>query len=123
MKTTTLTRRGERTDRDLRVPAVDIYEREDGLVLIADLPGVKEEDLDVTVEGRVLRIEGRVEPVPESVRTHVDELAAGDGHREFGLSEDLDASKVRASLRHGVLRIELPKSDRLRPRSIPIHAG
>ena len=123
MKTTTLTRRGERTDRDLRVPAVDIYEREDGLVLIADLPGVKEEDLDVTVEGRVLRIEGRVEPVPESVRTHVDELAAGDWHREFGLSEDLDASKVRASLRHGVLRIELPKSDRLRPRPIPIHAG
>jgi HSP20 family molecular chaperone IbpA len=102
-----------------RVPAVDIYEREEGMVLLADVPGVREKDLDIQVAEHVLTIEGRRER-PSGGTVHVDEPGAGDYRREFRLSDDLDPAGIRATLRHGVLRLEIPKSERLRPRSIPI---
>lgn len=105
-----------------RAPAVDILERETGMVLVADVPGVDEDGLDLRVERQVLRIEGRRAPRPDAERRHVDEIGGGDFAREFRLSEDLDPSGIEASIRNGVLRIEIPKSERLRPRSIPIRA-
>jgi HSP20 family protein len=103
-----------------RVPAVDIDERAEGMVLLADLPGVEEENLDVQVENQVLKIEGKRPVEKVEGRTHLDELGDGNFYREFRLSEDLDAGGIQASLRHGVLRLEIPKSDRLKPRSIPV---
>lgn len=121
MATTEIDRRRE-PGREHRVPAVDIFEREDGMVLLADLPGVEEKDLDIQVAQNVLTIEGR-RARPSGGTVHVDEPGSGDYRREFRLSEDLDPTDVRATLRHGVLRLEIPKSERLRPRSIPIRTA
>lgn len=107
-------------DSNSRVPAVDVYEREDGMVLLADLPGVDESGLEVEVEEQILKIDGRRAALGEDVTVHRDELGEGSFHREFRLSEDLDPSGIQATLRNGVLRLEIPKSERLRPRSIPI---
>jgi HSP20 family protein len=114
------TDRESQGERTLRVPPVDVIEREDGMVLLADLPGVDEDGLTVQVEQQVLWIEGRRSRLPEGARVHLDELGEGDFYREFRLSDDLDVASIQASLRDGVLRLQIPKSEHLRPRSIPI---
>ena len=107
-------------ERGVRVPAVDIYEREKDMLLVADLPGVIEDDLDVRVERNRLSIRGRVQPVPPGVRVHRDEAGEGDFAREFQISEDLDASCVEAEFNNGVLRLAIPRSKELLPRKIEI---
>lgn len=116
----TKSQRNQDEPREIRVPAVDVLEHEAGMLLLADLPGVDQSGLEVRVERQVLTITGRRPRTSEQARVHLDELGEGDFHREFRLSEDLDAGGIQASLRQGVLRLEIPKSERLRPRSIPI---
>ena len=107
-------------DRGVRVPAVDIYEREKDMLLVTDLPGVIEDDLDVRVERNRLSIRGRVQPVSPGLRVHRDELGEGDFAREFQISEDLDASRVEAEFNNGVLRLAIPRSEERLPRKIEI---
>jgi HSP20 family molecular chaperone IbpA len=102
---------------------VDIHETENGMILVADVPGVDESGLDLRVEKQVLRIEGRPVPLAEGVRVHVDEIGRGGFRRSFRLSEDLDASAIDATIRDGVLRVEIPKSERLKPRTIEIRSS
>lgn len=101
------------------MPAVDIYETEDSLVLLADMPGVKRENLEVGVDDDVLTIEGRVdgEQTGEMVRREYDLL---DYFRQFRLSEAIDQAKISAELKQGVLRVELPKAEQAKPKTIDV---
>ena len=102
------------------MPAVDIYETEDSLVLLADIPGVKRENLDVGVDEDILTIEGcaEAEHTGEMVR---QEYELHDYFRQFRLSAAIDQEKISAELKQGVLRVELPKAERAKPKKIEVN--
>lgn len=93
------------------VPAADIYETTDALVLSLELPGVAPDAVNITLEKRVLTITGRgrsVAPEGHSLTHH--EYRDGDYERAFTVSEAIDGENIQAELRDGVLRLKLPKS-------------
>ena len=100
------------------LPRVDIYETEKSYMLLADMPGVELGGLDVTAERDTLVIRGRVAPPAEPPDYQEFELA--DYYRAFTLSEDLDADGIVATIRDGVLRVEIPKSPKMQPKKIPV---
>jgi HSP20 family molecular chaperone IbpA len=102
------------------VPRVDIYETPDRFVLLADMPGVAPDGLEVVAERDSLIVHGRV--VPPDVVPEYGEFELGDYHRVFTLTEDLDTDDILATLHDGVLRIEIKKSQRVQPRKIPVRA-
>lgn len=95
-----------------RVPPVDIYENEHELLLVADVPGVSSERLNLRIEPPELRIEGHSEG--EDAATWV---------RAFNIDERIAAAEVTAELKHGVLTIRLPKAAQSKPRKIEIKAA
>ena len=99
-------------------PLIDVYETEAGFVLVADLPGVRADGLDVVAERGVLSIRGRVTQ-PERAPEH-QEFELVDYFQTLALTEDLDANRVSASLKDGVLRITIPKSPTAQPKKIHI---
>ena len=93
------------------VPRVDIYETEDGITVVADMPGVDEESIDITLEQNVLTINGYIEPRrPEDYSLAYAEYRVGDYERRFTVSDQVDKEKIEATVRDGVLRLELPKA-------------
>jgi HSP20 family molecular chaperone IbpA len=100
------------------LPRVDIYETDRSYNLVADMPGVTAEGLEVVAERNTLLIQGRVET--SSPRPDYREFELGHYRRAFALSDDLDAAAVTATLRDGVLRVEIPKSPNAQPRKIPV---
>lgn len=114
----------ERPVRHVFTPPIDIYETEDGLGLMADLPGVTVDSLELQVQDNKLTLYGRVEPyVPEEARLIHREYEIGDYLRSFILSEDVDHDRITARLNNGVLTVELPRSERSKPRRIQIESG
>jgi HSP20 family molecular chaperone IbpA len=114
--------RPERTEvRPTFVPLCDIYETEDGLVILADMPGVDEKNVDVSLEKGVLTIRGKSQdhPMPGYQLSYA-EHRWGDYERMFRISDDFDAGKIGAVLRNGVLRIILPKAARAKPQKITV---
>ncbi len=106
------------------LPPVDIYEDETGITLTADLPGVSKERLGVKVNGDNLLIEGDVAvPAPQNMELLYAEIPALSYRRSFTLSRELDASKIEANLRDGVLKLRIPKAEEARPRRIEIKVG
>lgn len=106
------------------LPPVDIYEDETGFTLTADLPGVSKERLGVKVNGDNLLIEGEVSvPAPQGMELLYAEVLASSYRRSFTLSRELDASKIEAALKDGVLRLRIPKAEDARPRKIEIKVG
>lgn len=106
------------------LPPVDIYEDETGITLIADLPGVSKERLGVKVNGDSLQIEGIVAvPGPQEMELVHAEITASCYRRSFTLSRELDASKIEAKLKDGVLKLRIPKAEEAKPRRIEITAG
>ncbi len=105
-------------------PPIDIYETVDGLVLYADLPGVTAEDLDLQVQDKKLILFGRVArgQTAELVPIH-QEYRTGDFLRSFILSDDVDHERIQARLTNGVLRIELPRAEKSKPRRIEVAQG
>ena len=102
-------------------PPIDIYETSDGLVLYADLPGVTLEGLELQVQDNRLTLYGRVmrkEPAEATV-LHA-EYQVGDFLRSFILSDEVDHDRIQAKLSNGVLRVELPKAPRAKPRRIEV---
>lgn len=100
-------------------PPVDIYETHDGLVVLADLPGVPKSGLDVRVEDDRLTIQGR--PTVEAQGEEVyREYAMKDFFRQFELTDTVDQERISASLQHGVLTLTLPKAERAKPRRIAV---
>jgi HSP20 family molecular chaperone IbpA len=102
-------------------PPIDIHEERDGLVLEADLPGAVEQNLQVQLEDNVLSLYARIDsPVPEGARLLHEEYRLGDYQRSFILGDEVDRDRITAELTNGVLRLFLPKADRLRTRRIEI---
>ena len=115
----------ERTrNRRVYVPKVDIYEANDAIMLIADMPGVDEKSVDITLEKNVLTIAGTVEP--ESYEDHnitYSEYGTGDYERAFTISDEVDREKIEASVKQGVLRVTLPKAEPVKAKKIAIKTG
>jgi HSP20 family molecular chaperone IbpA len=106
------------------VPEVNIYEFEDSLKLWADMPGVKEKDVDVTLKDGTLTLVGKVSTeIYNGLRPLYTEYNIGNYYREFVLNEDIDESKIRATMRNGVLELTLPKKEHAKPRRIEVQAG
>jgi len=104
-------------------PAVDIYRTEDALALVADLPGAKKEEFRIGLEDGVLTISAPVGDVEPRFKPLYREYGVGGYVRRFTLSDAIDQSKITAVLEDGVLRVTLPKAERLKPRKIEISAG
>jgi HSP20 family molecular chaperone IbpA len=101
-------------------PPVDIFETDSAFVLLADMPGVTHDTLEVFTELDTLVIRGRA----ESRTANVDhqEFELGEYRRVFLITEDLDVDAISANLADGVLRVDIPKSERMKPRRIPVKA-
>jgi HSP20 family protein len=114
----------ERTHaRKVYTPAVDIIEKEEEIYLLADMPGVDNESVEVTLEKDILTINGRVEPeIPEGMRLAGSEYGVGDYQRTFSLSDEIDRERIQASVKNGVLRLTLPKVAAVKTRKIPVRA-
>jgi HSP20 family protein len=106
------------------VPEVNIYEFEDSLKLWADMPGVKDKDVDVTLKDGMLTLVGKVSTeLYNGLRPLYTEYNIGNYYREFVLNEDIDESKIHAMMRNGVLELTLPKKEHAKPRRIEVQAG
>ena len=105
-------------------PDVDIVERPDEFLVTADVPGVDEQNVAVRLEEGVLSIDATQATEVDSTWTPIHaEYRVGGYHREFTLSEAIDAESIQAEMRDGVLELHLPKSDRHRPRQIQVQSG
>ena len=103
------------------VPQVDIYETKEGLWLWADMPGVDEQSLNVHLDNGVLTIEGQVDVKDyENVSPLYTEYNVGNYVRRFTLSNDVDTDRIVARMQNGVLALEIPKSERAKPRRITV---
>ena len=118
-----LGRRSELLSRDIEwKPAADIIEREDEYLIKADLPEVKREDVDITLENGVLTLKGerRSDEARENDKQHRVESFYGSFARSFRLPEDVDASAIHAESKDGVLRLHLPKTKVEKPQVVKI---
>ncbi|RCK78691.1 MAG: heat shock protein, Hsp20 family [Candidatus Ozemobacter sibiricus] len=103
-------------------PLVDIYETDEGLTLLADLPGVEKDGLKVSVEEGILTLEGKV---AERNRQGllIQEFEPVNYFRQFELSEAVDQNRISAELKHGVLTLHLPKAEKAKPRQIEVRVS
>jgi HSP20 family protein len=104
-------------------PRIDICEKEDELLLFADMPGVTAEGLDIRFENHELTIHGHVEPRHKDVDYLYAEYGTGDFFRTFNIGESIDASRISGELRNGVLTLHLPKTEEVKPRRIEVRAS
>ncbi len=103
------------------VPRVDIYETDDEVQVIADMPGVDEKSVDITLEKNVLSIYGYVgSDKPDNYNLAYAEYEMGDYERKFTLSDEIDRDKITASAKDGVLHITLPKAEPAKARRIAV---
>jgi len=104
------------------VPRVDIYETEKELTLYAELPGVRSEDVELRYEKGELTLHGRVRRRHPSKPLLAQEFEAGDFYRAFTIHESIDASRIEAECKNGLLTVHLPKVEAVRPRQIAVKA-
>jgi HSP20 family protein len=106
-------------------PSADIVENDKEYLIKADLPEVKKEDIDISVENGVLTLSGerRVEKSTDEEKEHRRETFYGQFARSFALPEDVDQTKISAETKDGVLKVHLPKSEQKKPRSIQVDVG
>lgn len=106
------------------LPAVDVFEDASGITLLADMPGVPKDQLELKVEGDALSIEGRVRaPTPEGLEAVYAEVRVPRYRRSFTLSRELDTTRIDASLKDGVLTLRIPKQAHAQPRRVEVQAG
>jgi HSP20 family protein len=111
-------------EQPFAVPPVDVFENESGITLLADLPGVAREQLSVRVDGDTLHVEGTVTAQgPSEMELLYGEAQYPSYRRQFTLSRELDASRIEANLKDGVLRLTIPKLEEAKPRRIEVRAG
>jgi len=105
-------------------PAVDIFETDREITLLADMPGVKVKDLNIDLKESVLTVSGDVAPFEGADEQDIlVEYDVGKYFRQFTIPEVIDQSKIDASLRDGVLRLTLPKLEKAAPRKIAVRAA
>jgi HSP20 family protein len=104
-------------------PAVDIFDQGEEIVLVADMPGVTAETLDIHLDRGVLTVRGRVAPPAMAGELVFQEYRVGDFVRTFNLTEDIEGDGISAELTDGVLTLRLPKTTERKPRRIPVKCG
>jgi HSP20 family protein len=106
-------------------PSFDVKESSDAYQFKADLPGILEADLEISLESNQLTVAGKreTEAVNEGERWHLSERSQGNFSRTFTLPEDVDSEKVVAELRNGVLTLMVPKCPEVRPKKISVSLG
>jgi len=103
-------------------PAVDIFTKDESIVLVADVPGVTGENLSINIEDRVLTIDAKAH-IGEERNAIYSEYELTNYHRQFELSDHVDQDKIEANLKNGVLTLNMPKVEKARPRSIQVNAS
>ncbi|MEW5803234.1 MAG: Hsp20/alpha crystallin family protein [bacterium] len=116
------TRENTRQEERYLAPPVDIYETQEGLTVVADLPGVDKDGIDIRVDDNILTIQGKTKhsapgnPVSTEYRLlHF--------YRQFQLGEGVDQEKITAQTRHGVLTIQLPRVEKQKPKKISVNVS
>ncbi len=104
-------------------PNVDILEEKDELRLLADMPGVTGDSIAIDFEEGVLTIQGKVAPRKVEGVGLLQEYGVGDFYRTFRVSEQIDASRIRAEYADGVLTVHLPKVEAAKPRKIEVRTA
>jgi HSP20 family protein len=106
------------------LPPVDVTEDENGITVIADVPGATRESLSLRIDGDTLSLEAPIGlELPEGMEPVYAEVRAAQYRRSFTLSGELDRDRIQASLKDGVLRLDLPKREEARPRRIEVRTG
>jgi HSP20 family protein len=105
------------------IPAVDIFETPQALVLVADMPGVAGDRVSIDLKENLLTIFGQVKPPAEKQVLLAQEYAIGDYYREFQVGELIDKNKIEAKVNNGVLTLTLPKAEKAKPRRIEVKSG
>lgn len=112
---------GEAGNRPFVVPPVDVFENEAGITLLADLPGVSRDRLGIRVDGDSLILEATAATIqPKDMELVYSEAQYPSYRRQFTLSRELDASRIEASMKDGVLRLAIPKLEEAKPRRIDV---
>jgi HSP20 family protein len=109
----------------LWVPAVDVFEEADAIRIAAEIPGVRPEDIKISLEGNLLTIHGtkQQEAEQKTERVHRYERTYGAFERSFTLPASVESKDIKANYDNGVLTITLPKSERAKPRQIEVKMG
>ena len=108
----------------LFTPAVDIYETDEFITVLADMPGAKADTMKIDLEDNILTLQGEMDLPEGTEETDIlREYRTGRFFRQFTISEIIDQSRIEASLIDGVLRLVLPKVERIKPRQITVKAG
>lgn len=122
--TTTATAPAAKADQRAVMPAIDVFEDATGITLLADLPGVPKDLLNIQVEGDALLIEGEVRlPTPNGLEALYAEVRVPRYRRRFTLSRELDTARIDANLAHGVLTLRIPKQAHAQPRKVTVNVG
>src|SRR5688572_12668876 len=101
-------------------PRVDIYENDHELLLYADVPGAAPGDIDLRYERGELTLQGKVAPRSSAGQPILGEYEVGDYYRVFQIHESIDASKIEAEHKQGVLTVHLPKQEAVKPKLVPV---
>jgi HSP20 family protein len=101
-------------------PRVDIYESAGEIVLACDMPGVKPQELDVRFEKGELTLHGKVQPRQAPAEYLNEEYGVGDFYRSFAIAPEIDADKISAEYRDGVLTVRLPRQEKAKPKRIAV---
>jgi len=101
------------------VPAVDIFETQEGLTLVADLPGASKDGINVKVEEGILTIQAKAQYQPKANVT-LNEYELLDYFRQFELTDFVDQGKITAEMRNGVLVLQLPKAEKAKPKQVKV---
>jgi HSP20 family molecular chaperone IbpA len=120
-----VTRPGAEQEQQRAVlPAVDVFEDPTGITLLADMPGVPKDQLELKIEGDALLIEGSVQPrTPEGLQAVYAEVRVPRYRRSFALSRELDTARIDANLKDGVLTLRIPKQAHAQPRRIAVSSS
>jgi HSP20 family protein len=117
---------GSERTRETRcfIPRADIYETENEISVIVDLPGVDKNSIEISLEKNILKINGYVsQEDPEGYSLAFAEYQIGDYERSFRLSNQIDQNKIDATINDGVLKLRLPKAEAAKSRKIAVKAG
>ena len=113
--------KGETTKREKYfIPAVDIFESENEVTVIAEMPGVIADGMEVTLEDDVLTMRGTRETKIPAGRVLLQEYEPGNYQRRFTVAETIDQEHIKASMHNGMLRVTLPKAKPVKPRKIEV---
>ena len=109
------------SDRPYFSPRVDIFDAEEGVTVLAEMPGVSKEDVVLTLDKGVLSLSGKVKSdLPDGSELRYGEFEFGDFHRSFRLGPEVEGSKMEASMEDGVLTLVIPKSDWAKTKKIEV---